>query len=62
MNKQVRDLKIGDILTPTMSKVVVAPSAGITTPSGKMDLIVETSKGKHVFKTWGKFTEVSIKD
>lgn len=62
MKKQVRYLSVGDVLTPTMNKVVVAPSAGIKTPSGKVDLVVETPKGERYLKTWGKYTEVSIKD
>jgi len=62
VKKLVKDLSVGDILTPTNVKVVVAPSAGISTPSGKVDLVVESAKGFRYSRTWNKRTEVSIKD
>lgn len=60
MKKQAQYLSVGDV-TSAGEKVVVAPSAGISTPSGKVDLVVETSTGKRLSKTWNKRTEIGLK-
>ncbi len=59
--KLARDLSVGDVLVFTNCKVVVAPSAGIKTPSGKIDLVVEYPNGNRVTKTWNKNTKINIK-
>jgi len=60
ITKLAKDLKVGDI-TSVGEKVVVAPSAGIKTPSGKIDLVVEYPNGKRVSKTWNKNTKIAVK-
>jgi len=56
---KAKDLKVGDYLPFTKSTVVVAPSAGLNTPAGKVELTVE-SNGKRFSKTWSKNTEISV--
>lgn len=58
--KLAKDLKVGDVTT-VGETVVVAPSAGIKTPSGKIDLVVQYPNGKRVSKTWNKNTEIAIR-
>lgn len=60
--KEVRiaDLKKGDLLTASQCEVVVAPNVGVTTPPGKVDLVVKYPNGKHVVVQWGKHTKVKI--
>lgn len=57
---KAKDLKVGDYLPMTQSTVVVAPSAGLKTPRGKVDLTVEFSNGQRQTKTWNKNTDISV--
>lgn len=55
----VKDLKKGNKLT-SGALVITAPSAGINTPSGKVDIEIEYPNGQTKFQTWNKKTIVSI--
>lgn len=52
---EARHLHIGDILVATHGTVTHAPSCGISTPRGKVDLGVNGFR-----KTWNKTTEILI--
>jgi hypothetical protein len=58
--KFVKDLKKGDKLSGSGCLVVTAPSAGINTPTGKVDLEVEYPNGRTKFQTWNKNTTVTV--
>ena len=61
VKKEVRYLSKGDVLTPTMAKVISGPSAGYKTPKGKMEVGLEYPDGRKVLATWGKYTVVTVK-
>lgn len=54
-------LKKGDKLS-SGAMVVTAPTSGISTPSGKVDIEIEYPNGKTKWQIWGKNTEVSIQE
>jgi hypothetical protein len=60
MRKQVQDLKVGDILASTGAKVIIAPSAGLRTPAGKVELGLEYPNGQQVMRTWQKNMPILI--
>lgn len=60
IRKQVRDLKVGEVLAGSGTEVLIAPTAGVRTPTGKVDLKVRWPSGQEKWHTWGKYTEVSV--
>lgn len=58
--KEVRYLSVGDVLTGSGAKVVSAPTAGIKTPSGKVEIVVEYPNGQKSLRVWGKYTVVNV--
>lgn len=62
MKKEVRYLKVGDVLSGSGSKVIQAPSSGLKTPSGKVEIGIEYPNGVKKIQTWGKYTVVSVND
>lgn len=59
--KEIRHLSIGDILAGSGVKVISAPTAGIKTPTGKVEVGVEYPNGHKMLKIWGKYTVVGVK-
>jgi len=58
MRVQARNLKPGDVTRGT-GETVVRVSAGLRTPSGKVE--VTLTDGERIrTATWGKYTEISI--
>lgn len=67
---QVRDLRAGDVLVPTLAcvlgsrtlsgNVVPRPSAGTRTPRGKLDVLLRHPQGRLREATWGRYTTVTI--
>jgi hypothetical protein len=60
ISTRIGDLRVGDKLLGSGTKVLVAPSAGVRTPSGKVDLRVEWPCGAKRWHTWGKHTKVEV--
>ncbi len=61
ITKRIGDLQRGDFLMGSRTKVLVAPSAGVHTPSGKVDLRVEWPCGAKRWHTWGRNTKVQVR-
>lgn len=61
MKKKIKvfQLSKGDKLS-SGAMVVSAPSAGINTPAGKMDIEIEYPNGETKWQQWGKNTPVTI--
>ncbi len=53
-------LKVGDLIS-FGQKIAVAPSRGIKTPSGKVDLVVTNKNGIRIPKTWNAKTQIAIR-
>ena len=53
-------MSVGDVLSGSRSKVISAPTAGIKTPSGKVEIGIEYPNGIKKTQTWGKYTVVSV--
>jgi hypothetical protein len=58
---EVRHLKVGDKLAGSGVTVISPPTAGIKTPTGKMEIGIEYPNGKKYLKIWGKYTVVGVK-
>lgn len=56
----IGQLQRGDRLVGSGTVVLVPPSAGVRTPSGKVDLRVEWPNGSRRWHTWGKHTKVNV--
>lgn len=61
MKIQVQHLQVGDILMGFGETVTVAPSVGINTPKGKVELAVQKDNN-YCRVVWGKYTMVNIVD
>jgi hypothetical protein len=59
--RQAQYLKVGDVLYSSGAKVIVAPSRGIKTPTGKIDIVVEYPNGRKSAQQWGRYTVVGIR-
>lgn len=59
MKKRVADLKAGDTLS-SGAKVISSPTAGFSTPKGKVEIGIQYPNGKCSVQTWGKYTTVGI--
>lgn len=59
--REVRHLRVGDVLSGTGGKVVQAPVAGLKTPPGKMEIVIQYPNGRTIGKIWGKYSIVGIK-
>lgn len=62
MKIKVARLTPGQVLSPTGLRILTAPSAGFTTPSGYMELDALTTSGRTVRKVWRKDTIVTVQD
>jgi hypothetical protein len=60
IKKEVRYLVKGDVIVPTNLKVLASPSAGFSTPKGKMEVYIEYPDGRKNLVLWGKYTELSV--
>lgn len=60
VRKKASNLMVGDTLATTGMKVVVAPQAGIKTPTGKCEIVFEYPNGNRVLKVWSKSTELLV--
>lgn len=56
----IEQLQRGDTLTGSGTVVLVPPTVGVHTPSGKVDLRVEWPNGERRWHTWGKHTKVNV--
>jgi hypothetical protein len=61
IRRQAQYLKVGDVLYSSGAKVIVAPSRGIKTPTGKIDIVVEYPNGRKSAQQWGRYTVVGIR-
>ena len=61
VNKEVRYLKVGDVLSGSGAKIISAPAAGLKTPAGKVEVGVEYAGGRKKMQLWGKYTLVGVK-
>ncbi len=52
-------LQVGDMIAFGQT-VVLAPSRGLKTPSGKVDLVVTNKNGVRIPKTWNAKTQIAI--
>jgi hypothetical protein len=59
--REVRHLRVGDVLSGTGGKVVSAPTSGLKTPPGKIEVVIEYPNGRKIGKIWGKYTVVGIR-
>lgn len=57
---ETRDLQVGMVLHFTKEEVVYAPSSGIDTPRGKVDLYVISKAGLTRKKTWNRHTLIAV--
>lgn len=62
VDKEVRFLKVGDVLSGSRAKIIQAPFSGVRTPTGKAEVGVEYPNGKRYLKIWGKYTVVGVID
>lgn len=60
MKVEAQDLRFDDICTGSMTRIIGRPSAGISTPSGKVDIKVQRRNGKVAYVCWGKRTKIGI--
>lgn len=58
---KVKDLKAGDILASTGLLIKGSPFTGLTTPFGKVQILVEKADGHRELKEWNRNTTVKIK-
>jgi hypothetical protein len=56
---QAQDLRVGDYLPVTKSTVVGVYRSGLRLPSGKVQIVLETTRGRRT-ATWGKWTAISV--
>lgn len=56
----IASLQVGDTLVATSRTVVQAPTRGLRTPRGRVELVVETKAGKRCPCCWGASTMVVI--
>lgn len=53
---QAQALRVGDWLVGSGRLVTEAPSAGISTPTGKIDVGIDGYR-----RTWGKYTQIVVR-
>ena len=58
---RIHQLRVGDVLLGSGTTVLVAPTAGVRTPSGRMDLKVRWPSGSERWHCWGRHTEVTVR-
>lgn len=61
MEKLVKDLKTGDVLSASNAKVISDPVALCKTPKGKVEIGIEYANGKKRLNYWNKYTKVRLK-
>jgi hypothetical protein len=61
IKKEVRYLKKGDVLSGNGAEVISDPTAGLRTPTGKMEIGIKYPNGVQKIQTWGKYTVVGVK-
>lgn len=61
MQKQVRDLVVGDILT-SGCEVIEAPFDSVRCPKGKCNIGIKHTSGTCVIRQWWKSTVVGVKE
>lgn len=57
---QARDLQPEDVCLGSLTRILGRPSAGVSTPSGKVDIKVQRGNGKVVYVCWNARTEIGI--
>lgn len=59
---QAKDLRVGDVCRGSGARIVGAPSRGISTPTGCVDLAVSYPKhpDEHYRRTWRASTRIGI--
>ncbi len=60
MRKKVMQLSLGDVITS--GERIVGVSAGIRTPAGKLDVVLERADGTRRTAQWWKQTDIGVKD
>lgn len=61
IKKEVRFLKTGDVLAGSGAEVISEPTAGLRTPTGKVEIGIKYPNGVQKLQTWGKYTIVGVK-
>jgi hypothetical protein len=60
MKVYARDLKPMDLCLGSRTLILSTPNAGVSTPSGKVDIKVQRSNAKVVYVTWSARTQIAI--